>query len=406
MQLSRTPKTSDYFGRYYTQADVASLLVESMRAGDPRIAIDLGAGDGALVSEASRHWNRAEFVTVDIDHHAESSTFRDLRGPAFTHHTVDALDSHLAERIGLRYGHVDSGLCNPPYVRPRWRKHFAEILEDAGLSHVVPKIGAVQADVLFIAQNLRFLRRGGKLGLILPDGVVAGEKYAKLRQTLATAHTLERVIELPRRVFRNTDAKAHIVVLTKHRQEHVDIQVQCLKENGLLTAPICLDPERAAARLDYSYLAALEQVNARESGTTLRSVTQMLTRGSHSSSQLKLLSYPVFHTTDFVEGSVEVPRQFRLAREARKVAAGGVVAVAGDILLARVGRNLEQKVGVVNQGAIAVSDCILVLRVEPAYQARALQYFTSTKGRATLRATSHGVGAKFITTDSLLRLEI
>jgi type I restriction enzyme M protein len=281
MQLSRTPKTSDHFGRYYTDSDIASLLIESMALPSPKLALDLGAGGGALVNEASRHWKNTEFITVDIDQEAKSSALRTLRGPAFTHHTADALDSSLAERLGLRYGDVDSGLCNPPYVRPAWRKHFAEILEEAGLSDVIPKIGCIPADVLFIAQNLRFLRNGGKLGLILPDGIIAGERYAKLRQSLATAHRIERVIELPRRVFRSTDAKAHIVVIAKHQTSNDDIEVQQLGGNGLLSQVIRLSPDCAAVRLDYSYLASLKHSDHRPAALSLRNITQLLTRGSY-----------------------------------------------------------------------------------------------------------------------------
>lgn len=405
MQLSRIPKTSDNFGRYYTGTDIASLLVESMAVDSPKLAIDLGAGSGALVGEAHRYWESTEFITVDIDQRAESSVLRTRYGTAFRHHTADALESSLAEKIGLCFGDVDSGLCNPPYVRPKWRAHFAEILEDAGLSHVIPKIGCVQADVLFIAQNLRFLRKGGKLGIILPDGVIAGEKYAKLRHSLATAHRIERVIELPRRVFRNTDAKAHIVVLTKHLTVDDDIHVQRLGNNGLLTPPILLSPDRAAVRLDYSYLASLSQVGRRRAGLELRGITQLITRGSCSSSQRKNISFPVFHTTDFVDGSTEVPRQFLLTKKMQRIVSG-VLALPGDILLARVGRNLDQKVSYVTHGAVAVSDCILVLRVEPKHQERAFRYLTSAKGRAALLAASHGVGATFITMDALMSLEI
>lgn len=404
MQLSRNSKTSDHFGRYYTESDIASLLIESMAVRSPKLAIDLGAGSGALVSEASRHWEKTEFITVDIDRKAESSALRAISESAFTHHTADALDSSLAEKIGLRYGDVDSGLCNPPYVRPKWRKHFGEILEDAGLSHVIPKIGCIQADVLFIAQNLRFLRSGGKLGLILPDGAIAGEKYAKLRHTLATNHRIERVIELPRRVFRKTDAKAHIVVLTKHQVVDADIQVQRLGDNGLLSQPIHLSPDRAVVRLDYSYLASQQRIGHRSAGLTIRSITQLVTRGSYSSSQRKDLSFPVFHTTDF-NGSAVVPRQFWLTKELQRTASGNL-AQPNDILLARVGRNLEQKVSTVTRGTIAVSDCILILRVEPKYQERALIYLTSARGRAALLAASHGVGAAFITMDALQSLEI
>ena len=406
MQLSHYPKTSDHFGRYYTDANIAALLVEAMSVRSPTKAIDLGAGSGTLVGEASRHWKGTEFITVDIDQKAGSVDLRTRCGSAFTHHIADALDKSLAEKIGLHYGEVDSALCNPPYIRPKWRKHFAEILEGAGLSHVIPKIGCVQADVLFVAQNLRFLRAGGKLGLILPDGVIAGEKYSKFRQTLATEHKLERVIELPRRVFRNTDAKAHIVVLTKQQTGNEDIKVQRLGDNGILSRPISVSADRAVARLDYSYLTSLKQAENRRRGVELRFITQLITRGSYSSSQRKHLPFPVLHTTDFVDGGyTEVPRQFWLTTNAQRCAAG-VFARPGDILLARVGRNLEQKVTTVTRGVVAVSDCILILRVEPKHQGRAFKYLTSTTGRSALLAASHGVGARFITIEALMSLEI
>lgn len=406
MQLSHIPKTSDHFGRYYTDSDIASLLVESMAVDSPKLAIDLGAGSGALVGEARRYWESTHFITVDIDQKAESTSLQSRYGSTFRHHIADALDSALAEKIGLRFGEVDSGLCNPPYVRPKWRKHFAEILEDAGLSHIIPKIGCVQADILFIAQNLRFLREDGKLGIILPDGVIAGERYSKLRHSLATAHRLERIIELPRRVFHKTDAKAHIVVLTKNQPDGNDIHIQQLNNNGLLSSPILLCPDRAAARLDYSYLSnTISRENQNRVGLELRDVTQYITRGTYSSTQRKVAPFPVFHTTDFDSGVVDIPRQFRLTKKDQRIV-GRSLALPGDILLARVGRNFDGKVCGVTHGAVAVSDCILILRVKPQFQQRVLRYLKSTKGRAALLAASHGVGATFITIEALLSLKI
>ncbi|MFZ2853801.1 MAG: N-6 DNA methylase [Rhodocyclaceae bacterium] len=404
MQLSRHVKTSDHFGRYYTDPAIAKLLIESMALRSPKVTIDLGAGSGSLVGAAGQHWKETEFITVDIDVAAASSKLRALYGPSFTHHAADALDNSLAKKIGVNYGDVDAGLCNPPYIRPKWQKHFGEILEDAGLSHIIPKIGTIQADVLFIGQNLRFLSSGGKLGLILPDGIIAGEKYARLRKTLATEHKIERVIELPRRVFRNTDAKAHIVVLSKGLADDDEIQIQRLNDNGFLSQVIRLSPDQATRRLDYSYLASVSNTGKKPHGRTLRDVTHLITRGSHSSSQRRSTTFPIFHTTDFVNNSTEIPLQFCLDSRTRSVASG-ILAKAGDIVIARVGRNLENKVCCLTQGEVAVSDCVFVLRVKSEFRENVLDYLTSTNGRKALHAASHGVGAAFITVEALLALE-
>lgn len=403
MQLERVSKTSDHYGRYYTEEGVATLLVEAMGTHSPELVIDLGVGDGALVGAASQKWARARFVTLDIDAHAGGQSSH-AKAMSSTHHIGDALGDNLCQHIGVSYGSVDSALCNPPYVRPRWRKHFAEILEDAGLSSVMPKIGCVPADILFIAQNLRFLRKGGKLGLILPDGIIAGEKFAKLRQVLATAHRLERIIELPRRVFRNTDAKAHIVILTKHFSPQNNIQIQQLDENGVLTSPLVLSTDRVGDRLDYSYLT-LHQHNSACPVTRVRDVVEVLSRGPYSSVDRHHCGHPVFHTTDFGFGRVSVPNQFVLSKAIAKTLPG-TVAQAGDILLARVGRNLEEKVCSVTSGFVAVSDCVFVLRVKAEFRKRLLSKLLSAEGKKSLSALSHGVGARFITTESLLNLPI
>ncbi len=406
MQLSNSPKTSDRYGRYYTDQRVAALLVESMATDNPGLVLDLGAGDGALVGEASRRWSLARFVTVDIDAEAASSKLGYGLPETFDHHVLDALDDTLAEKIGLQHGSVDSALCNPPYLRPKWRAHFGEILEDAGLSGVIPKLGGIPSEILFIAQNLRFLRDAGKLGLILPDGVIAGEKFAKLRHTLAIDHRLERVIELPRRVFRDTDAKAHIVILSKHTSPADSICVQRLEETGKLSEGISVHSERARERLDYSYLSAMRRsAGSRRAGVQLREITTLIKRGSYSSAQIRACEFPVFHTTDFSSELKEVPRYFQLSKSLAAHVVG-LVALPGDILIARVGRNLEEKVCTVIRGAVLVSDCILVLRVAEEYRARVLKFFQSESGRTSLVAASHGVGAKFVTSDALLNMII
>ncbi len=77
------------------------------------------------------------------------------------------------------------------------------------------------------------------------------------------------------------------------------------------------------------------------------------------------------------------------------------LARAGDILVGRVGRNFEEKVCIVKSGTVAVSDCIFILRVAPEHQDAVFTYLKCGLGREALSFSSHGVGAKFLTTDAL-----
>lgn len=402
MQLSRFSKTSDPLGRYYTASVVGALLVNSMGLTCPGTVLDLGAGNGALVGEAAKIWENSHFITVDIDANAGSALLPKLNGRVFTHHIADALDFALAERLGLQQGEADAALCNPPYLRPKWKKHFAEILEDAGLSHVLPRMSEVPSDLLFIAQNLRLLRNDGRLGLILPDSIVSGEKFASFRKTLIQKHRVERVIELPRRIFRNTDAKAHILIVAKHGKASEQITIQRLEENGLLSPQLKLPAEYGEKRLDYSYVAQTRGFSDFEQHK-IADVALCVARGSFSSTDRNSAGFPVFHTTDFSTHDDSVPKAYRLSRKTEETATG-IIASTGDILLARVGRNLSLKVCMVRSGRVAISDCILLLKVVPEYQEAILTYLRSDSGRLALEAASHGVGAKFITKNSLLEL--
>lgn len=397
------PKTSDPLGRYYTHATIASFLIGAMDKREPSLVLDLGAGDGALVGQAARVWTDTRFVTVDIDKKAGSAEFPRIHGSAFRHHVGDALDFKLPEALGIRLGEVDAAICNPPYIRPQWQRHFGDILEEAGLSSVFPKMVDVPADLLFLAQNLRFLKTNGKLGLILPDGIIAGERFTKFREALIAQHNVERVIELPRRIFKNTDAKAHIVVLSKHGSTKQTISVQRVEKHGLLSIPINVPTDVAAGRLDYSYLADRE-TGMQSSGAALRDVTQTIFRGVYSSAERANLDVPIFHTTDFDIKRRSVPKQFVMTKK-QLSGIKGVLASKGDILLARVGRNLEEKVCIVQSGHVAVSDCVLVLRVIPELRERVLTFLKTQEGRDALSMSSHGVGARFITMNAILNVK-
>jgi len=406
MELSRIPKRSDVYGRYYTDKFVANLLVGAVTSARPNLVIDLGCGNGALIEQARKQWKRSTFVTADIDDYAKEHILQKnpVEGVCH-HHVIDVLGNAIDQRIGINFGTVDVALCNPPYVRPKWKKHFGEILEDAGLSHIIPKIGCVPAEVLFIAQNLRFLRPKGKLGLILPDGIVSGEKSFHLRQFLTTSHRLERVIELPRRIFQNTDAKAHILILGKEEQARDVIKVQSASMNGVLSPAIMLSTKDAAKRIDFSYLVGQNLVPNCISLETLGTYTLFAKRGIYSSTDRQKCNFPVLHTTDFEAGISKVPKKFIVGRSIVK-SVTGVVAQAGDILIARVGRNLANKVIVVPRGYVVISDCVIALRVVPEQRDRILAFLLSEHGKAALNSISHGVGACFVTIQGILSIKL
>lgn len=395
---------SDPLGRYYTKNLVGRTLVREMSLENPRIVVDLGTGDGALSLEGSRIWTDAKFVTVDIDKSIPSVSSISNRN----HHILDVLNSKLHTHIGLDLGSVDGAICNPPYIRPEWREDFAEILEDAGLSGIFPSIRDIGAEILFIAQNLRFLKNGGKLGLIVPDGLIAGERYGSFRELMLSNHKIERVIELPRKIFRKTDAKAHIVIITKKGQTDERIAVQRLNDSGELSGSILVPSELAIHRLDYSYLNNQYALEG-PSQICISDVCETLTRGQLSSVDVRSSMVNIFHSTDFPKITENilplVPKEFILEKN-QTLLLPTTIAESGDILLCRVGRNLELKVCLLQNGYAALSDCVYKLRVNPKFREKVINFLISKNGQNQLAALAHGVGAKYLSKRDLLQLKI
>lgn len=399
---------SDPLGRYYTNNTVSQMLARQMDLKNPNLIVDLGTGDGSLSAEAARIWTDAKFLTVDIDSNVSVSGNEHFINVNRTHFKFDALNSDLHHKIGMDLESADGALCNPPYIQSLWRKGFSEILEDAGLSNAFPSIEDAGTDVLFIAQNLRLLRTSGQLGLILPDGIIAGQRHVGFRNTLFKNHKIEQIIELPRRIFRKTDAKAHILILTKGGSTDEFINVNRMREDGSLSQQLQVPIDKAIDRADYSYIEGQKK----STFTGYRKVNELyttLTRGQLSSVQVRSSDINIFHSTNFPKISpnkrAKTPEKFILEKPP-KPSLKTAIAKKGDILICRVGRNLEHKICYVHKGFVAISDCVYKLEVEKKYRIKMLNFLCSNEGKNQLRALTHGVGAKFLSKKDILSLMV
>jgi type I restriction enzyme M protein len=414
MNLRRPSTNADAWGRYYTSSQVSQTLVDAMTGVRPKLVLELGAGQGALASAAHRKWRSADYVTVDTDLAAKAVLGGLASKASHIHHAHDALDDELADRIGVPLGSVDVGLCNPPYVRPRWRSSFGRILEDAGLSGALQSVHDAGADLLFIAQNLRLLRQRGKLGLILPDGLITGQKYRGVREVLLREHRVELVVQLPTRAFANTEAQTYLLVLSKRGGETEQVHLSQMSDAGAVSAPISVFADVAKLRLDYAFHAlATTTIRPRTAGRlekTFGAFVHDLLRGTTSSSQIGSCPVPVFHLGDFPDTheSATVPRvPAKFIQPVSKTTAlqeSYRVARAGDILIARIGRNLQEKVCLLPRGTCVISDCVFAVRTAPEHRETLLKYLLSDDGKAALKAASHGVGAKYLSRFDVLSI--
>lgn len=402
----------DRLGRYYTKTDIGRLLINQMAGLTPSRLLDLGAGGGSLSGAAIKRWSNIEILTVDIDQKSSAHLCNLFSGSSFKHNHIqaDALSHSLPEKIFSQFGQIDTAVCNPPFIVPKWRRGFAQILEEAGFSGCMPVLWDVDAALLFLAQNLRLLSSRATLGIILPDSLISAAKYRQFRKELLQRYKVHKAIRLPRGSFSRTDALAYIVILSKGSTTTTTVPLQKLTIDHRLGSELLVEVNEGVDRLDFDYHAQrLLTSQSHRLQVSLSAIVKELKRGSLSSAEARLVGTPVFHTSDIVP--CRSGKWCDLSRFGhvwnKRVSPGMTVrAEPGDILVARVGRNLEQKVMGISAGFPVLTDCVYRLKVPKRFRDEVLDQLSSARGQAWLAFRAYGVGAKQLTKADLLQFPL
>lgn len=132
------------------------------------------------------------------------------------------LTEGLPDHPGFYPGGLTMILTNPPFGS---KVTSAQVLKDyAGRDGVSRRDGKVISslpqEVVFVNRCLEFLAPGGKLAIVLPDGVLANSSMQFVRDWLLRWARLKAVLSLPQETFAPFGAgvKASVVVLQKREK--------------------------------------------------------------------------------------------------------------------------------------------------------------------------------------------
>lgn len=396
-------KRAGTLNKFYTRAEVGELLTREIGCIAPQSVLDLGSGEGSLASAVARRWPQAPIMTVDVDPACVDDLHAALLSAGCEHHEhriLDVLNSDLPNEFANR--RFDLAVCNPPFYRPDWKREFADILREAELASACPSKVDATAEILFLAQNLRLLNEGGTVALIVPDGLATGWRALAFRRAILSHHSLRTVVQLPPYSFLDTEAYCFILILDKGRADPSDaVKLLRLDEHGDVSEPIFIEQQFAEVRFDYAYHHIA--LSAPSGATSLRQLGAEVRRGSLSTVQRKASDAFVFHTGDFPSASSSVCLDKGIPDISGKRL---VVAEPGDILMARVDRELHEKVTFVAEGRAAITDCVYRIRLPEKHQKRAFDALTSAEGRKRIQAATKGVGARLIGKGELLDIPL
>jgi SAM-dependent methyltransferase len=380
------------WAQFYTPQTAGHLLVNAMLTDQVQTVVDIGVGSGQLLRAAQARWQDARLFAADIDpQHIEAAR---THFPEAVCQHLDALHVHLPTMLRLAEGQADVAVCNPPYLPASNLPGVHDILRAAGL-HDCVSVKRITTDIVFIAQNLRLLRPGGELAVIVPDGLATHSYYADLRQALCERHGLYRVIQLPDRFFARTEARTHIFYLRKNMGPVSDIRLMGASPNGELTDEISIPTKLARGRLDYSFHSMSE--GRVSSIITLRDLGAEISRGAFTHKECVANKLPYFHTTDFKR----FPNRLAVYPAAPSLPERWV-AQSGDILLPRVGARCLHHAAKVLSGNPVITDCVYRIRLEPRWQKTVWKALSSAEGVHWRQHAAHGVCARVLGKELLL----
>ena len=384
-------------GAFYTRDDISNLLVGRLSSTSPETVVDLGIGNGSLTTAADERWKDASFYASDINVDVERYIRQNLPFVNFT--LLNGMNRSLPSKLLVDQGLVDVAICNPPYLKLKKKKVHNQLFEEANLKEC-QKLSVITTDLLFLAQNLRLLRKGGEMGIILPDGLIANHTYKRFREALLQNHNLKGVITLPEKVFQKTEAKTHILIIEKgiNCQEYIPILRS--DRNGNLSEEIVVESSKLVNRMDYEHFK-WEKGNQHSSGfVKLSTLVHSISRGKQSFKELRSSELNYLHSTNLNKKQSLDSSGKTLFKSTHKVVQ------KGDIALVRVGRNSIGDFVLIEKGNYAISDCLFKIEPREEFRDKIVKSLSSDYGKSWLKGFSHGVCAKVISKNDLLNFPV
>ncbi len=370
--------------QFYTEKNYSEVLVQNLSIRSPEAALDLGFGTGNLLSAARNRWRKLNLIGIDIDARNVKHAHPTIK--AFEH---NGFDPNLPDLIIEKFGSIDLLISNPPYFSKELNINSKKILKHSGLLEcITSSTKRVPAELIFLAQNLRLLSQKGELGIILPAGLISGQRWKPIREYLFSKYHISNVIQLPVNSFKKTDAQTFILIIKNRNKEQKNIPLSHINECSRINATI----HDAVNRADYNFHAKEVTLDSKK---LLQEGDFELLRGNRSHNILCNSAVKHLHTTDMPKK----PQYITLVESAKS---GLKNVKPGDILIARVGRRCVGRLLKVKAGSLPISDCIIAIRPKTKRMGQKIwKKLNSNDFNQYLESSLLGVSAKYITYNTI-----
>ncbi|HFP6458148.1 TPA: N-6 DNA methylase [Klebsiella pneumoniae] len=374
--------------QYYTNRDVAELLISSLPSDEASTIIDLSAGEGSLLMTAALKYDNAKLYGIDIDD--ENCRKLDLLQNT-TSICLDATHSASFDKIKAQNSTYGIVIGNPPFYTAEHTAYTRFLFKEWALNH---KTKYYRAEVLFLMLSLKLLDRDSCCGIVVPDTIFSSEKYKPLREKITSLFKYIDVIELDNKAFLGTEARTHILTVSNKKSISPSITTRSSKKNKAIR----LKKEEFIERADHQYNSFKYNNNEK----TIETSGIKVMRGNISKTKKTQLHDAIIHSSSFYN-------DFSLFENNNDSAENGsaVQAVKGDVVVPRVGTRCLGKVGIIRNGSFSITDCVFVIKASEYECGEMVAAALKSKfGVDWIKSISKGIGAQYITLNDIKKLPL
>jgi len=242
-------------GEFYTPKGVVRLIVQLIKPEPKNSVYDPTCGSGGMLVESARYIAEQGGKVGDLldaslyGQEKNLGTWAICKINMIFHNYADAdikkgctlaTPRHIKDDELMIFDRV---IANPPFSQNKWwdavevdikvnekgkevAPNYNKMVSDpyGRFSYGIPPRG--YADLAFLQHMISVLKQDGKLGIVLPHGVLfrAGSE-GKIRTGILKDDILEAVIGLPSKLFYNTGIPASILVVNKAKPDHLKNKV-------------------------------------------------------------------------------------------------------------------------------------------------------------------------------------
>ncbi len=253
-------------GQFFTPRNVVKMMVDILDPDDEDLIIDPACGSGGFLIEALRHvWNKLDkeaqeyhWSDINLQEEKMSVALGNIRGIDKDYFLAKVARAYMAIIGDGKSGiFCEDSLDNPKNWSEKTRqkihlKEFTVLLTNPPFGSKIPVRGEEKLkqfdlgykwkknkktgqwektnkfkdkeapQILFIERCLQFLSDGGRMAIVLPDGIYGNESLAYIRQWLLDKARIVAIVDVPIETFMpNTSTKTSIMILQKLPKEEI-----------------------------------------------------------------------------------------------------------------------------------------------------------------------------------------